>query len=97
MSSPYPDSGTGARTPRRGRGWAIFAFALLGLVLGLVAGALVGLGLGLLWAQSGPPAREDGLAIVFLFMPFGAIVGALLGAILLGRRAARRGRPDARG
>src|SRR5262245_4254995 len=97
MSAPGADGAPAGAIapPPRGRGWAIAGFTLLGIILGLALGAVAGFGAGLLWIELTPPqnrAREMGIALLLVFAPGGALLGAILGAILLGRFGARRGR-----
>ena len=61
--------------------------AILGLLLGAIAGGLVGIGAGMLWVEIAHTSNFEGGAgmLVFLgFMPMGVAVGALIGAVWLG-------------
>ena len=77
-----------------GRGCAVVGGAALGgAILGLIVGAFAGYGAGWVWYELTPVwnrAREMGIVVVMVFAPFGGIVGAILGAILFGRRASGR-------
>jgi NhaP-type Na+/H+ or K+/H+ antiporter len=64
----------------------------LGFVLGAVAGAAVGVGLGFVWISAFHTSEFEGysgMLVFFTFMPLGAIMGALIGAVGLGAVAAR--------
>ena len=64
----------------------------IGLLLGLLGGALVGIGAGLAWISYFNVSDFEGqsAAMVFLtFMPTGAVVGSLAGVVLFARAAAR--------
>jgi hypothetical protein len=70
----------------------IALFALLGLMLGAVGGAALGIGAGLGWVEIfKTPTFEDysGMLVFFTFMPIGAIIGGLGCAVLFGLMAAR--------
>ena len=67
-----------------------------GLVLGLFGGAALGLGAGFAWTSYFHTSDFEGYSgmLVFLtFMPFGAVIGGLIGAIGLGIFAVRDGEP----
>ena len=73
----------------------IALFALLGLVFGALGGAALGIGAGLAWVEIFKTTNFEGTSgmLVFLtFMPLGAIVGALAGALLFGLLAFRDGK-----
>lgn len=68
----------------------------VGLVLGLIGGAALGLGAGLAWTTLFHTSSFEGYSgmLVFLtFMPLGALIGGLAGAIGLGIVASRDGEP----
>jgi hypothetical protein len=70
----------------------IALFALLGLLLGAVGGAALGIGAGLAWVEIFKTTDFEGYSgtLVFLtFMPIGAIIGGLGCAVLFGLMAAR--------
>ena len=65
---------------------------LLGLVLGLLGGAALGLGAGVAWVELFKTSNFEGysaMLVFFTFMPIGALIGAVCGAILFGIAAAR--------
>jgi hypothetical protein len=71
----------------------ILLLGLLGLVLGMLGGGLAGLGLGLAWTAAFDTSCFEGecaMLVFFVFLPAGAILGALVGAVGLGYLAARR-------
>jgi hypothetical protein len=83
----------------------IALLALLGLVLGALGGAALGIGAGLAWIEYFETTGFEGysgMLVFFTFMPLGAAIGGLGGALLFGvlairdaeiaidRRAARR-------
>jgi hypothetical protein len=64
----------------------------LGLVLGAIAGGIIGVGLGFLWTEVFHTTSFEGysgMLVFYSFMPVGIIAGGLLGAIGLGLVAAR--------
>jgi hypothetical protein len=70
----------------------IALFALLGLVLGAVGGAALGIGAGLAWVEIFKTTSFEGysgMLVFFTFMPIGAIIGSLGCAVLFGLMAAR--------
>lgn len=70
----------------------IALFALLGLLLGAVGGAALGIGAGLAWVEIFKTTDFEGYSgmLVFLtFMPIGAVIGGLGCAVLFGFMAAR--------
>jgi hypothetical protein len=69
----------------------IALFALLGLLLGAVGGALLGIGIGLTWIEIFKTTEFEGysgMLVFFTFMPAGAIIGGLGGATMFGIMAA---------
>jgi hypothetical protein len=61
--------------------------ALLGLALGALGGAALGIGAGLAWIETfRTPNFEgySGMLVFFTFMPLGAAIGGLGGALLFG-------------
>ncbi|WNV08492.1 hypothetical protein [Tardiphaga sp. 709] len=67
---------------------------LLGLVLGLLGGAAVGIGAGVAWVELFKTSNFEGysaMLVFFTFMPIGALLGAVGGALLFGIMAARNG------
>jgi hypothetical protein len=70
----------------------IALLVLLGLVLGVLSGAALGIGAGLAWVQmfrtTGFEAY-NGMLVFLTFMPLGAAIGGLAGALLFGVIAIR--------
>jgi hypothetical protein len=67
--------------------------AILGLLLGAIAGGLIGIGAGMLWVEVAHTSSREGAAgmlVFFGFMPIGVVGGALIGAVWLGSIGARR-------
>jgi hypothetical protein len=65
---------------------------LLGLVLGAIGGAALGIGAGLAWIEIFKTTSFEGysgMLVFFTFMPLGAAIGGLGGALLFGLIAAR--------
>ena len=74
----------------------IALLALIGLLLGLLAGAVIGVGAGLAWItvfRTSGFEGYSGMLVFFTFMPIGSIVGGLAGAIGLGMIAGREPSP----
>jgi hypothetical protein len=70
----------------------IALLVLLGLVLGAFGGGALGLGAGIAWVEwfkSTGFEGYSGMRVVFTFLPAGAALGALAGAMLFGVLAAR--------
>jgi hypothetical protein len=70
----------------------IALLALLGLVLGALGGAALGIGAGLAWVEIFKTTDFEGysgMLVFFTFMPLGAAIGGLGGAVLFGVIAAR--------
>jgi hypothetical protein len=70
----------------------IALLVLLGLVLGALGGAALGVGAGLAWVEIfKTPSFEgySGMLVFFTFMPLGAAIGGLGGALLFGVIAIR--------
>ena len=70
----------------------VVLFALLGLILGVLGGAALGIGAGLAWVELFNPENFEGtsgMLVFFTFMPVGAMIGALGGALLFGLLAFR--------
>ena len=66
--------------------------ALIGLLLGAIAGGAIGIGAGFLWTtvfHTSDFEGYSGMLVFFTFMPIGMIVGAVLGAAGLGYLASR--------
>ena len=65
---------------------------LLGLVLGVLGGAALGVGAGLAWIEIFKTSSFEGysgMLVFFTFMPLGALIGGLGGALLFGVNAIR--------
>jgi hypothetical protein len=65
---------------------------LLGLVLGVLGGAALGVGAGLAWTEIFKTSSFEGysgMLVFFTFMPLGAAIGGLGGALLFGVIAIR--------
>jgi hypothetical protein len=63
----------------------IALLALLGLVLGTLGGAAFGIGAGLAWVEIFKTTDFEGfrgMLVFFTFMPLGAVIGGLGGALL---------------
>jgi hypothetical protein len=70
----------------------IALLALLGLVLGALGGAALGIGAGLAWVEIFKTTSFEGysgMLVFFTFMPLGAAIGGLGGATLFGVIALR--------
>ena len=70
----------------------IALFALLGLVLGTLGGAALGIGLGLAWVEIFKTTDFEGysgMLVFFTFMPAGAMIGGLGCAFMFGVLAFR--------
>jgi hypothetical protein len=65
---------------------------VLGLILGLLGGAALGIGAGFAWVELFRTANFEGysaMLVFFTFMPIGAIIGAATGAVSFGIVATR--------
>jgi predicted lipid-binding transport protein (Tim44 family) len=74
----------------------IVLLVVIGLALGLLGGALLGVGAGLVWTavfRTSDFEGYSGMLVFFTFMPIGAILGGLVGAIGLGIAAGREQSP----
>ena len=70
----------------------IALLALLGLVLGVLGGAALGIGAGLVWIEIFKTTSlegDSGMLVFFTFMPLGAVIGGLGGALAFGVMAIR--------
>jgi hypothetical protein len=70
----------------------VVLLALLGLVLGVLGGAALGVGAGLAWVEIFNTTNFEGysgMLVFFTFMPLGAAIGGLGGALLFGIMAIR--------
>ena len=86
----------GRDTPQgclRARGhMKIALLALLGLALGTLGGAALGIGAGLAWVEIFKTTAFEGynaMLVFFTFMPLGAILGGIAGALMFGVIAIR--------
>ena len=65
----------------------IALLALLGLALGALGGAALGIGAGLAWVEIFKTTSfegHSGMLVFFTFMPLGAAIGGIGGALLFG-------------
>jgi hypothetical protein len=65
----------------------IALLGLLGMILGALGGAALGIGAGLAWIEIFKTSNFEGYSgtlVFFTFMPIGAIIGGLGGALLFG-------------
>lgn len=70
----------------------IALLVLLGLVLGALGGAALGVGAGLAWVEIFKTSNFEGygaMLVFFTFMPLGAMIGGVGGALLFGVIAIR--------
>jgi NhaP-type Na+/H+ or K+/H+ antiporter len=72
----------------------IALLVVVGLIVGVLGGAALGVALGLLWIEIFDTSSFEGYSSVlvfFTFMPAGAAIGGLGGAVMSGRMAFRTG------
>ncbi|KJC45493.1 hypothetical protein [Bradyrhizobium sp. LTSP857] len=65
---------------------------ILGLFLGALGGAALGIGAGLAWVEIAHTTSfegHSGMLVFFTFMPLGAVIGGIGGAALFGLLAMR--------
>ena len=70
----------------------IALLVLLGLLLGALGGAALGIGAGLVWVELFRTSNFEGysgMLVFFTFMPLGAAIGGVGGALLFGVIAIR--------
>lgn len=70
----------------------IALLAVLGLIPGALGGAALGVGAGLAWTTTFKTSDMEGysgMLVFFTFMPLGALIGGIGGALLFGRLAVR--------
>jgi hypothetical protein len=70
----------------------IACFAVLGLILGVLGGAALGIGAGLAWVEIFKTTDFEGasgMLVFFTFMPLGAMIGGVAGAFGFGLMAFR--------
>ena len=70
----------------------IALLALLGLLFGALGGAALGIGVGLAWVEFFKTSNFEGyngMLVFFTFMPMGAAIGGVGGALLFGVIAIR--------
>jgi hypothetical protein len=70
----------------------IALLALLGLAMGALGGAALGIGAGLAWVEIFKTTSFEGysgMLVFFTFMPLGAAIGGIGGALLFGVIAVR--------
>jgi hypothetical protein len=78
-------SRTLARRHKETTSMKIALLVLLGLALGALGGAALGIGAGLAWVEIFKTASFEGysgMLVFFTFMPLGAAIGGLCGALL---------------
>jgi hypothetical protein len=92
LAAPGRDQYRGfADIDRRKVPMKIALLVLLGLVLGGLGGAALGIGAGLAWVEYFKTTSFEGysgMLVFFTFMPLGAAIGGLAGALLFGVLAA---------
>ena len=70
----------------------VVLLAMLGLFLGVLGGAAVGVGAGLAFVEIAHTTSFEGysgMLVFFTFMPLGAVIGGVGGAVLFGLMALR--------
>lgn len=70
----------------------IALLALLGLMLGALGGGTLGIGAGLAWVEilkTGDFEGYSDMLVFFTFLPLGAVIGGLAGALFFGVMAMR--------
>jgi hypothetical protein len=70
----------------------IALLVVLGLILGALGGAALGIGAGLAWVEIFKTTNFEGysgMLVFFTFMPVGAAIGGIGGALLFGLLAVR--------
>jgi hypothetical protein len=70
------------------------ALGIAGALLGAIVGGVIGVALGFAWITVFHTSSFEGysaMLVFFTFMPIGALIGAVAGAFLLGRRARSAG------
>ena len=70
----------------------IALLAMLGLFLGVIGGAALGVGAGIAWVEIFKTSGFEGysgMLVFFTFMPVGAMIGGLGGGFFFGVMAAR--------
>jgi hypothetical protein len=70
----------------------IALLVVLGLILGALGGAALGIGAGLAWVEFFRTTSFEGyggMLVFFTFMPVGALIGGVGGALLFGLLAVR--------
>jgi hypothetical protein len=70
----------------------IALLAMLGFLLGLIGGAVLGIGAGMAWIEIFKTSSFEGysgMLVFYSFMPVGALIGGIGGALFLGITAAR--------
>jgi hypothetical protein len=70
----------------------IALLVVLGLMMGAIGGAALGIGAGLAWTEIFKTTDFEGysgMLVFFTFMPVGGLIGAIGGGLLFGFMAAR--------
>ena len=71
----------------------VVLLVIAGFMLGAICGGLAGVAAGLVWThvfETSGFEGYSGMLVFYSFMPVGALIGALAGAIWLGAIGARR-------
>src|SRR3954464_10106403 len=79
------------RIEPRQRSMKIALLALLGAILGALGGGAIGIVAGIGWIEVFKSKNSEAMLVFFIFMPIGAMAGAVGGAILFAVLAARDG------
>ena len=83
LSAVRPDQTTGSAS-NENIAMKIALLALLGMVLGALGGAALGIGAGLAWIEIFKTSDFEGysgMLVFFTFMPLGAVIGGFAGAL----------------
>jgi ABC-type antimicrobial peptide transport system permease subunit len=63
--------------------------ALLGAILGALGGAAIGIIIGIAWVEIFKTDGSEATLVFFIFMPSGAVAGAVFGGLAFGIMVAR--------
>jgi hypothetical protein len=92
LSPPPATSVAGSTQNHYSPSMKIALLALIGLFVGAFGGAALGIGAGLVWIEVFKTTSFEGysgMLVFFTFLPIGAAIGGLAGALLFGVTAAR--------